>query len=184
VKKSWSKIGGIVAVIILIILIVVANNADKKTATSKPNTTKTTIKSTAAYPIHEACNILTSTIAKQLVGDDATTTPQPDTQANSVNVSNCSYYSVTSKLSVGILARSPLATSAVETNQNQFGSGKPVGVQLVSGFGTSGYWSSTYGQLNILQHNTWYILTFGPLNPSQTTLAQTQQFANLVKDQL
>lgn len=182
-KPVIAAIGAGIIIIAAVVVVIMVMNGNKKTTDTSTKTTPSTSSQTS-YKTVEACDVLTATIGAQLAGSDATTTPLPDTTTNSVNVSNCSYYSSSSKLSVGLLVRSPQDSTAADTNSSQFTS-QPADAQSVSGYGTSAYWSPSYGQLNILSsNNTWYILSFGPLTPASRTLTQTEQFADLIKSNL
>jgi hypothetical protein len=61
---------------------------------------------------------------------------------------------------------------------------KPADAESVSGYGDSAYWDAKHGQLDILKNNSWYILTFGPVTPSDRSLEQTKQLADSLIDKL
>ena len=56
--------------------------------------------------------------------------------------------------------------------------------QKVTGFGDDAYWDPTYGQLNILAHNNWYILSIGGLRPTDKTLTSAKTFATRIISRL
>lgn len=179
-KKQYLIVGGVIVAVLVIGGIVVAS-MNKKTTT-----TKTAIKtaSSPSYKVHEACDILTKEVAVSLSAADAGGTEVPDTKSGDINVSNCTYYSVNSKTSVALLARSAKTKAGADSNNYQFNKGLPADAQKVDGFGDAAYWSPSYGQLNILQDGTWYILSLGSVKASERNLTQTEQFANAIKDQL
>lgn len=135
------------------------------------------------YTVHEACDILTLEIAKNIIGSDAKVKSR-DSSSGDIKVSNCTYFSVVNQYSVGLLARSARDKAGAASNQSQFASNKPVDSQKVVGYGDSAYWLARYGQLNILKGNTWYILSTGPVEVQKHTLTQTKKFADLIIDKL
>jgi hypothetical protein len=58
-----------------------------------------------------------------------------------------------------ILVRSPKTQKGADENKDQFTSNKPPDVQDVEGYGDSAYWNPSFGQLNVLKGDTWYILS-------------------------
>jgi hypothetical protein len=180
-KSIWAIIGAIVVVVVIVAVVMLSSN---KASTHKTSTSSTSANKTASltYKEYKACDILTPAIAQQIAGADATTnqTLTPEVSTSSVGVTNCDYYSSTTKNSVSLLSRSALDKAGADTNNLQFGSGLPDGAQKVSGYGDSAYWSPSYGQFNILKHNNWYILQAGGLIPANRTLDQAKQYANLI----
>lgn len=179
-KKQYLIISGVILAVLIVGGIIFASN--KKGTTTTKTVAKTS--STPSYKVHEACDILTKEVAVSLSAADAGTTDVPDTKSGDINVSNCTYYSVSSKTSIGLLARSPKSKAGADSNDYQFNKGLPADAQKVDGFGDAAYWSPSYGQLNILQGGTWYILSLGSVKASERNLTQTEQFANAIKDQL
>src|SRR3982750_1010704 len=80
------------------VLALVSNHADSSSTQAKK-----TSPGKSQYTVHEACDILTPAIAQHIAGNDAAATAN-DTSSDSIVVSNCSYFSSSNKLSVGLLA--------------------------------------------------------------------------------
>lgn len=165
--------------------IVVGNkNNDKQSSTNTSGSSTKSSKSDS-YKVIKACEVLTPQIAQHVAGADATSSDAaPEASTESINVSNCNYYSVSSKTGVGLLARSAIDKTGAQSNEAQFTTQLPAGSQKVEGYGDAAYWSPSYGQLNILKSNNWYILSVGPANPSQHTLEQTEAYAKSIIDKL
>lgn len=179
----------------------VTRGDDGKTATVTNTSTgqsQTVQTGNDAIVAVDACDVLTESAAKQVLGDAAT---KGDTAAGSaasadVSVSNCVYTakSVTSGSALaqaqstnaaGLLVRAAKSQTGAESNKAQFGSAKPSGVEDVSGYGDKAYWNPQYGQLNILKGGNWYIVShYTGLSPSKGTLDQAKQLADAIKNNL
>jgi hypothetical protein len=156
-------------------------------AASSPSAIPSTpVAKSGGFTEHKACNVLTPAIARKVIGADASTgsTPQPQASTSSVSVTNCSYYSATSKKTVSLLSRSALDQSGADTNSGQFTTGLPAGAKKISGYGDAAYWSPTFGQFNILKHDNWYILSTGGLDPRTHTLADAEHYAGVIQASL
>jgi len=146
----------------------------------------------------DACDVLTETVAKQVLGEGASKgdTSAGNASSDDVSVSNCTYTFKTvtsgsalaqaqSTTATGLLVRAAKTKAGAEGNKAVFGSSRPAGVQDVSGYGDKAYWNPTYGQLNILKGNNWYILShYTGVNPAQGTLDQAKQLADALKNNL
>lgn len=187
-KRPLAYLAGVVLVAGAAVAIVAASNSSKsqdESISSQSNTTETV---QAAQTVKKACDIFTLANAKKLLGDTA---KGGETTASSSSadlaVTDCTYTQdsgsnapVTGAKSATLLVRAPKTKQGSTSNQNQFGPLKPGGVQDVAGYGDSAYWDPQYGQLNILKNDNWYILSYGSIAPSDRTLAQTEQLANLL----
>jgi hypothetical protein len=187
-KRIWLYVIGVVLVAAAIVAVIIAMNGSKDHS-DKPNTKATgaTGQSTA-FPQRKACGIFTLADAKQILGDSAkggeNGTP---TSSGDLEVSTCSYTQdagnnapVSGSKSATLLVRAPKTGVGTTSNQNQFGYLKPAGSQPVTDYGDSAYWDPQYGQLNILKHNSWYVLSNGPITPSERTLDQAKALADIL----
>ena len=150
--------------------------------TDKTKTSSQANSSSQPFKAKPACTIFTLADAKQVLGagakggDNASTSSSKD-----LSVSLCNYSQdagsnvpVSASKSASLLVRAPNTGAGITSNQNQFGYLKPADSQPVSGYGDTAYWDPQYGQLDILKHNTWYILSNGPITPSARTLGPSQ----------
>lgn len=179
-------IGGVIGIIIVAAVVagVMFWLGQNKKDTNKPSEQSSSQKNTTYTP-RKACDILTADIAHQIAGANASTseTPSPETSTSSVSVTNCDYYSSSTKQSVSLLSRSVLDQAGADTNKSQFDN-PPADAQDVARYGDSAYWSPSYGQLNILKNHNWYILQAGGIKPTDRTLDQAKKFADLIIDKL
>jgi hypothetical protein len=127
--------------------------------------------------------------AKQLLGDSVKGGDSPaDTSSGDVDVSTCGYMQdlsgsnvpVSSGKSASLTVKIPKTAGGIKSNLGQFGPIKPDNVQDVSGYGDSAYWDAERGQFDVLKGNTWYILTNGSSSPSDRTLDDAKQMADLL----
>jgi len=169
-----------IAIIVIVALVVGIGIA--YLITLKPHILSSTNNTALASSSVTACDVLSETVAKQLLGSDAT---QPsgsdgDTSTSDITVSNC-MYTVTSaggaKASgVTVLARVAKTSDGVSTNKAQFAD-MPSGVQVVSGIGDKAYYSPTFHQLNVLKGSNWYIISYYTDSPANATLKTDTQLA-------
>jgi hypothetical protein len=136
----------------------------------------------------KACNVFKLSDAKELLGDTAKGGVNPIYESsNDLDVSTCTYTqdpgenaAVSSRKSATLLVRAPLTNKGKLSNQNEFGPLEPGGVQDVSGYGDNAYWDPQHGQLNILKHDTWYIVSYGPTSPTDRTLDDAKKLADIL----
>jgi hypothetical protein len=189
-KKIWPVVIGILMVAALIVVVIWAASSFKNhndginTASTSPAKSKSFQKT--------ACEIFTLADAKELLGDTAKggivgiTTTTKD-----MLISSCAYKQddgsnapVSSSKSASLKIYHPKSTMGIASNKNQFGTLKPKEVENVYGYGQSAYWDSDNGQLNILKANNWYVLSNGVLSPSDRTLDEAKQLADLLLGKL
>ena len=155
-----------------------AHQSDTKTSGLKVIATK-------PGTVTAACKVFTLDDAKKVLGSSAISTPAtPSTSTSAMDVSNCVYSNGSSDSNsiqtASILLRTPKNDTGKNANISQFQSQKPANVQTVNGYGQAAFWSSQYGQLNVLKNNSWVILSIGPIDTSAHTLSQTEQLASVV----
>jgi len=187
-RRRWVYLIGAILIAAAAAAIVLAmgsskNHNDKTSQTSaqKPATSPTFAK-------RQACSIFTLSDAKQVLGDGAKGGESTgETSSDDLLVSTCSYTQdtgsnapVSAGKSATLLVRAPKTGAGITSNQSQFGPLKPADSQHVAGYGDNAYWDPAYGQLNILKHNTWYILSSGPVTPSSRTLDEAKQLADIL----
>lgn len=187
-KRAWLYILGIVLVVAAGVGIMVAmnNSKDHNDKSSSANVSQST--SSTAFPKRQACTIFTLADAKQVLGDSAKGGDNSTaTSSDALSVSTCSYTQdsgsnapVAASKSASLLVRAPKTGAGTTSNQNQFGYLKPADSQPVAGYGDNAYWDPQYGQLNILKHNAWYILSNGPITPSVRSLDQAKVLADIL----
>ena len=192
-KTIWLYIIGAVLVIAAAIGIFAAkNNSNDRSGKSTNAATSSSDSSNQAFKPKQACNVFTLADAKQILGDSAKGGEvNGDTSSDDLAVSTCNYTQdagsnvpVSASKSASILVRAPKTGAGITSNQNQFGNLKPADSQHVAGYGDNAYWDPQYGQLNVLKHNTWYIISYGPITPASRTLDQAKQLADILIDKM
>lgn len=178
-RKTPLLIAG--AAVVAVVIIAALAVGHKSNSSSKTTNTPVTKSNTTSYTTVDACKVLTLADAQKVLPDAAKSqTNTPDTSSDAVKVSQCLYYNADSSQVVSVLVRSPKNGDGASSNQAAFGSQKPADAQAVSGYGDAAFWSPTYGQLNVLKHNTWYILSDGSISPAKRTVDQTKMLASAV----
>jgi hypothetical protein len=160
-----------------------------KSHDDKSNNNPTAVKAEhTTATTKNACTIFTLADAKQLMGDTAKGGSNPIFDSSKdFDVSTCTYTQdqganapVSSRKSATLLVQAPKTDIGTASNQKEFGPLKPGGVQDIPGYGDQAYWDPGHGQLNILKKNVWYIVSYGPSTPSDRTLGQTRQLADMI----
>lgn len=157
-------------------------SSDKKSTTSTVGNPDQGTRLTSK----QACSIFTLADAKQLLGDTAKGGENPiSNSSGDLVVTTCTYTQdegnnapVSSRKSATLLVRAPKTSAGAASNQRQFGPLRPDTAQDVVGYGDSAYWDADHGQLNILKHDSWYILSYGPVTPTDRTLDETKNLAD------
>ena len=126
---------------------------------------------TDAYIAVDSCNVLTESIAVQVVGAGAVkgNTSAGNVSNSDLSVSNCVYTlspasgAVLEKANntkvASVLVRAPKTKAGADSNKAIFSSSKPAGVQDVSGVGDKAFFNPKFGQLNVLKGSNDYIVT-------------------------
>ena len=184
-RRRWVYIIGALLIIAAVsgIFLAMSNSKDHGDKSPASNTSTAT-----AFPKRQACTIFTLADAKQVLGDSAKGGENTgETSSDDLSVSTCTYTQdtgsnvpVSAGKSATLLVRAPKTGAGTTSNQNQFGYRKPADSQHVAGYGDNAYWDPAYGQLDILKHNAWYILSNGPITPSSRTLDEAKQLADLL----
>lgn len=153
--------------------------------TSTPETTLTK-STTSQFKTVDACTVVTQADAVAILGNGAkkSETVEGDTSSEDILVSTCSYSQSGSVKALTLLARSAKSNQGADSNSSQFTSLLPEMAQKIDGFGDNAYWDPTYGQLNILKNNNWYILTIGGLRPADKSLEEAKKFAVQIEPRL
>lgn len=189
-RRAWLYIIGaaLVAAAVAGILIARDNSQDHSDKTASSAAQSTAIDHSTAFPSIKACSIFTLADAKQVLGDTAKGGASgANTSSSDLEVSMCSYSQtsgssapVSATKAASLLVRAPKTGAGTISNQSQFGALKPADSQPVPGYGDNAYWDPQYGQLNILKHNAWYILSNGPITPVDRTLDQAKLLADIL----
>ena len=187
-RRAWLYILGIVLVAAAGVGIMVAMNSSKDHSDKSSSVNASQNASGTAFPKRQACTIFTLADAKQVLGDSAKGGDNsPATSSDALSVSSCSYTQdsgsnapVSASKSARLKVSSPKTGAGTTSNQNQFGYLKPADSQHVAGYGDNAYWDPQNGQLNILKHNAWYILSNGPVTPSARSLDQAKALADIL----
>jgi hypothetical protein len=193
-KRSWLYIIGAILVVVAAggIFVAMDNSNDHSGKSTSASSSSAGSPSNQAFKPKQACSVFSLADAKQVLGDSA---KGGETTASSssddLEVSTCSYTQdsgsnvpVSAGKSASLLVRAPKTGAGITSNENQFGSLKPADSQHVAGYGDNAYWDPQYGQLNVLKHNAWYILSNGPITPSDRTLDQAKQLADILIDKM
>lgn len=137
-----------------------------------------------------ACDVLTEEIAKQVLGEGASKgelPPAAQTSTDDVSVTNCIYEvegpGLTDFQSVSVLVRGGKTSSGKESNKFGFENNKTMEgigtVEEINGTGDAAYYSSGFGQVNVLvDDGTYWLIVQGE------TREQTEQLAGLVAEEL
>lgn len=172
---------GIVALLVITIgaALIAALAGSYKTAA--PSKQKATV---VVYHPPKACDVLTRAIAQKISAGVMSAQDLPGGNTPSITVTNCSYFDANTRVSVGLLVRGAKDAAGASTNKAQFGVAMPASAQEVTGYGDGAYWDTNFGQLNVLKHDNWYIITSGGIAPSSHTLDDTKKLADLLIDKL
>lgn len=172
--KNEFRIGTIVVVVIAVIILGLALYSY--------NTRQPAI----VYEPANACDLLTMDEAKSLLGESTINgIHQTPVQSGDITTSQCGYSDGLVDTSNAVVAavniRSAINDAGIKLNKMQFESGKPTGVQDITGIGDEAYFNAGLGQLNILKDTTWIIVSYGSgANPQGNTLADDEKLAKLV----
>ena len=146
----------------------------------------------------DACDVLTDSAARSVLGDGA---EKGDTTAGAassddVSVTNCVYSTkavttgsikeqLASIKNAAVLARSGKTTLGAQSNKTPFTTAKPAGVETVSGYGDQAYFNPETGQLNILKGGNWYIVSYrAGTSATKATWAETKPLSDAIKSNL
>lgn len=160
------------------------------TRDSKAPSSKTDSKtaSTQTYGAKDACNYLTQDIANVMLGAGANKGDNtPGASSDDVSVSTCTYTSATDGTlesaknvhTATLLLRAPLTDTGAESNKEPFANQKE-GAVSVAGYGEKAYWDPAMGQFNVLQKDSWLIMSVGPAQASQRTQDDAQKMAQAI----
>ncbi len=139
------------------------------------------------YQPTKACDLLTTSKAKELLGDGAIRGNATDpVQTENIATSKCAYSDsnpdVNSMLVAAVIVRSGINDAGVEQNKTEFKNGKPTEhAEAVKGLGDDAYFNQERGQLNILNGRNWIILSNGVGSaPESNTVEKTVELAQKV----
>lgn len=134
-----------------------------------------------------ACQLFSPEEAISLLGDEVVSSSIGPVIKDKIATSKCSYTNGqknNGQMSVAAVAvRHALSPTAVSQNKSQFETNLSVKTsKAVDGFGSQAFLDTTRGQLNILNDDTWIIVSYarGAIAPSGTVTEQLKQLANLV----
>lgn len=139
------------------------------------------------YEPANACDLLTMTEAKSLLGDKTINgVNQTPVQSGDLTISKCSYSDglpdTANAVVAAIVVRSGINDAGILQNKKEFVAGKPsAGIQDVTGIGDSAYFNAGLGQLNVLKDSTWILVSYGSgASPQGNSLEDTETLAKLV----
>ena len=152
-KKDLAIITAVILGIVLVISVVVlfVRNSSPK----------------IVYQPANACDLITSTEAKELLGSNAlNSTANSPVISGDTATSRCGYTDgnpdTENMIVAAIIVRSGVNDKGVEQNKTEFVAGKPSeNVEIVKNVGDSAYFNQKLGQLNILDGQKWIILSYG-----------------------
>lgn len=119
------------------------------------------------YQPTKACDLLTTTKAKDLLGAGALRGNMSDpVQEKNIATSKCAYSDsnpdINSMVVAAIIVRSGINDDGVQQNKTEFASGKPTkSVEDIKDLGDGAYFNQERGQLNVLSGRDWIILNYG-----------------------
>jgi hypothetical protein len=187
-RKFWMYLIGLLFVAGAAVAITIAAESSKDHDDKNASSSSTVTPKKPATASKKACDIFTLADAKQLLGGNVKGGENiAPVSSTDLIVSTCSYTKdtgnsqpVSSADSAALLVRQPISSKGIVSHQNAFGTLRPAEVQDVPGYGDAAYWDAGHGQLNILKNNNWYILSNGSATPSDRTLDQAKQMADLL----
>lgn len=196
-KKLILLIGAIIIVGATVGIYFATKNSRSSSSTTSSSPTGSSSNSTQSSGnlITDACTIFTLEDAKQVLGSAAekgTNTSAGNVSTSDLAVSTCTYLvkastqnatTVQSQPTASILVRSSKSTMGTASNKSQFTT-LPVGAETVSGYGDSAFWNPTFGQLNVLKHNNWVILSNGTLKITDRKLDDAKKLADVIVPKL
>jgi hypothetical protein len=173
----------------LVILVFIAVGTLALATSDKNDSTQNTRATTGAkkFSPPQACSIFTLDNAKKLLGDSTKATEIPAASASNddIEVTQCFYQEPSGQHQANILVRGAKTDKGKAGNVDYFkGSTKPANVQDVNGYGEAAFWNPEFGQLHILKNGNWYILSFGPLAPSERKLDDVRTLADTLINRL
>lgn len=198
-NKLVITVVGAVVVVGAATAIVVARGDDEPKSPATTKTQKTNVATgKKALVAVDACDVLTSSAAKKVLGDQAEKgdTSAGNASTDDISVSNCVYTfkglttgpikeQLASIKTAGVLARAAKTDAGAASNKTPFTTAKPAGVQDISGYGDKAYFNPATGQLNILAGNNWYIISnYTGTSPTAATLDQVKVLADAIKANL
>ena len=186
-KKTvfWTIIAiGLVGLLLFLSSHTLINNNDKENA---PAASQQTTQITSV----SACELFSIDDARQVLGESAEKPEDlagADASSDDMEVTQCLYEvppaeagSADEQKQASLLARSAKTDSGARSNEEVFsGAAKPANVEDVSGYGDAAFWNPEFGQLNILKGSNWYILQVGGSVPSERTLDEAKQLADVL----
>jgi hypothetical protein len=142
-----------------------------------------------------ACDVLALEDAQEAIGPQAVKPEEssnPGASSDDIEVTQCIYQTpatsvdaIKSQKSVNILVRGAKTDNGAKSNRDVFlGPLKPEGVVDVDGYGEAAFWNPQFGQLNILKSDNWYILSVGPINPTEKKLEDAKNLAEQIQENL
>ncbi len=192
----------VVAVVVIAgggVFLITKNNKNDDIKVTNTNTNQSTDVKTGSDAIVkvDACEVLTESVAKQVLGDGATKgdTSAGNASTDDVSVSNCTYtlkpstggsglQQVQNTSVAGLLVRSAKSKVGADSNKSVFAN-KPSGAEDVSGYGDQAFWNPQYGQLNILKGGNWYIISqYTGVNSTKGTIDQAKALADAMKSNI
>ena len=139
------------------------------------------------YPPKVACDAFTLNEAKELMGNSTLGSGvTPPVQLKDIATSECGYTDGNpdpdAMIVAAIKVRSGVNDKGVQQNKTEFEAGTPSqNVTKVDSLGSKAYFNEVNSQLNILDGNNWYIVTYGPGSaPEAGTLEDTVELAQKV----
>lgn len=156
----------------------------------KPNKSPVTTPSPElSEQLVKACDIMSVSDAKLVLGDDIEPTDDGNAasaSSNDIAVSRCAFIqkiaaAVTpaNQKQASLLARTPRSEAGKQANRDVFsGPTRPSNVQELSGYGEKAFWNPVFGQLNILQKDVWYTVEVGTAVPSERNAEDAKKLAD------
>jgi hypothetical protein len=150
---------------------------------------------TKQFTSPQACDVFTLDDAKKILGDNAQKSDVSSSNASSpiIEVTQCLYdqptgdtlASIKSQKQASLVVRGAKDQAGADSNNDVFkGSKKPPGVQDIGGYGDGAFWNPQFGQLNIYKNSNWYILSVGPITPTDKKIDDAKSLADVLINKL
>lgn len=167
-------------------------SSDSKDTATASNNKGSSNSSSSTTPKNTACGLLTADVAQKLLDSSAKASQSnglADSDNRDTKVTTCTYIkegaNPEAHEEISMQVHTAKTSLGARGNQTAFGSERPKGTTTVTGYGDAAFWNQSKGELNVLQHNTWYVFSIlHDTSPSKTKLSEVEQFAKRILQQL
>lgn len=169
-KQKWLIVGLILLLLCAVVVTLLNKNDNKKTVKN----------------VKTACQIFTHAHARYLLGDKFSEQSGVPKETDSIQTSSCIYTQAgAAKDNSGhqaiITIRTPLNDKAQQANEKAFKEAKSSSKHNIAAYGPGNYWDPEKAELNVFSKGKWYTFIYGPLNPVNRTLSETENMPSILE---